>query len=236
MTLDVVLRGSYNWWQIFCLVLRVLSKDIRGPSSWWNCVTGETTLYCLEWWGWELVSSCAVGILLNTAEDSFTYSLHTSSCFLIFHLFSSLLRQKWGNWWWPHSPTDKIFCLWDSNPSQPNSKDRITFTNDWVDGGQFCWNQFRIQLQCYRNWFWDGPEVIFFSIMDVVEQHLCIAKESCSQYLRYALPSGVATSCVGCWALEMWLVHTEMCVKYTLDFKDLEHTHEMKLSQSFLFW
>lgn len=104
---------------------------------------------------------------------------------LLFSYFPSILlvvKTKWGNWWWPHSPTDKNFCIWDLNPSPPNSKDRVTFTNDWVGGGQFCWNQFLIQLQCYGDWFWEGPEVIFFPIMDVIEQHLYIAQESCSQY------------------------------------------------------
>ena len=36
----------------------------------------------------------------------------------------------------------------------------------------------------------------------------------------------------------MWLVQMEMCisVKCTLEFKGIEHTHKIKISQQFLFW
>lgn len=61
-----------------------------------------------DWWKHSLlprVVRVRTGILLccrYSAEHCrgliYIFSQH-SSCFLIFHLFYSLLRQKWGNWW-----------------------------------------------------------------------------------------------------------------------------------------
>lgn len=37
MKLEVALWRGWGWWRIFCWVLRALSKDRVGPSSWSNC-------------------------------------------------------------------------------------------------------------------------------------------------------------------------------------------------------